>query len=177
MHLVAPSTFDNRTLKGASTAHSCEMGVLANVPAGVADLRIEQNRACVQPPFSQHCAGYSRSPKIPALQLLQNSSNSRLVRAIPWPSGRWRARRRIDTGNAGRLHSRERARGHVQPRCRGGGRVGRGKGCRRRPAGMAQHPRAGPLLRSVAHMRTADGAVDTAHGRAGGTDRRATGCL
>jgi len=54
------------------------------------------------------------------------------VRAIPWPSGRWRARRRIDTGHAGRLHSRERARGHVQPRCRGGGNVGREKGCRRR---------------------------------------------
>ena len=32
----------------------------------------------------------------------------------------------------GRLHSHERARGHVQPRCRGGGNVGRGKGCRRR---------------------------------------------
>jgi len=54
------------------------------------------------------------------------------VRAIPWPSGRWRARRRIDTGHANRLHGRERARGHVQPRCRGGGGVGRGKGCRRR---------------------------------------------
>jgi len=47
---VAPSTFDNRTLKGASTAHSCEMGVLANVPAGVADLRIEQiGLACNRP--------------------------------------------------------------------------------------------------------------------------------
>jgi len=56
LHLVAPSTFDNRTRKGASTTDSCEMGVLADVPAGVADLRIEQNRACVQPPFSQHCA-------------------------------------------------------------------------------------------------------------------------
>jgi len=54
------------------------------------------------------------------------------VRAIPLPSGRWRAWRRIDTGHAGRLHSRERAWGHVQPRCRGGGNVGRGKGCRRR---------------------------------------------
>jgi len=60
------------------------------------------------------------------------SEHSRHVRAIPWPSGRWRAWRRIDTGHTGRLHSRERARGHVQPRCRGGGHVGRGKGCRRR---------------------------------------------
>jgi len=58
--------------------------------------------------------------------------NSRHVRAIPWPSGRWRARRRIGTGHAGRLHSLERARGHVQSRCRSGGRVGRGEGCRRR---------------------------------------------
>jgi len=57
--------------------------------------------------------------------------NSRHVRAIPWPSGRWRAWRRIDTGHAGRLHSRERARRHVQPRCRGGGNVGRAKGRRR----------------------------------------------
>jgi len=63
---------------------------------------------------------------------LQETRNSRHVRAIPWPSGRWRARRRIDTGHAGRLHSRKRAREHVQPRCRGGGGVGRGKGCRRR---------------------------------------------
>jgi len=54
------------------------------------------------------------------------------VRAIPWPSGRWRTRQRIDTGHAVRLHSRERARGHVQPRCRGGEYVGPEKGCRRR---------------------------------------------
>jgi len=59
--------------------------------------------------------------------------NSRHVLAIPWPSGRWRAWRRIDTGHAGRLYSRERAQGHVQPCCRRGGNVGRGKkGCRRR---------------------------------------------
>jgi len=54
------------------------------------------------------------------------------VRAIPWPSGRWRARRRIDTGYAGRLHGREHTQGHVQSRCRGGGGVGPGKGCRLR---------------------------------------------
>jgi len=65
-------------------------------------------------------------------QATTTDANSRHVRAIPWPSGRWRARRRIDTGHAGRLHSLERARGHVQSRCRGGGRVGRGEGCRRR---------------------------------------------
>jgi len=65
-------------------------------------------------------------------RLCMGTPNSRHVRAIPLPSGRWRAWRRIDTGHAGRLHSRERARGHVQPRCRGGENVGRGKGCRRR---------------------------------------------
>jgi len=67
--------------------------------------------------------GWSFSPR---------AANSRHVRAIPWPSGLWRARQRIDTGHAGRLHSRERARGHVQPCCRGGGSVGQRKGCRRR---------------------------------------------
>ena len=61
-----------------------------------------------------------------------SNSNSRHVRAIPWPSGRWRAWRRIDTGHAGRLHSCKRAQGHIQPCCRGGGNVGRGKWCRRR---------------------------------------------
>jgi len=40
-----------------------------------------------------------------------NGYNSRHLRAIPWPSGRWRARRRIDTRRAGRLHGRKRARG------------------------------------------------------------------
>jgi len=76
------------------------------------------------------------------------SCNSRHVRAIPWPSGRWRSRRRIDTGHAGRLYGRERARGHVQPRCRGGGGVGRVKGCRLRhrngggpPASRGAHGR------------------------------------
>jgi len=57
---------------------------------------------------------------------------SRHVRAIPWPSGRRRARRRINTEHTSLLHSRERARGHVQPRCRGRRRVGRGKRCHRR---------------------------------------------
>jgi len=62
------------------------------------------------------------------------------VRAIPWPLGRWRARWRIDTGHAGRLHGRERARGHIQPRGRSGGGVGRGKGCRRRHRGGGDPP-------------------------------------
>jgi len=108
-------------------------------------------------------------------------TDSRHVRAIPWPSGRWRARRRIDTGHAGRLHSRKRARGHVHPRCCGGGSVGRGKGCRHRhrsdggqPASRDDHGRS---CSPASHLRTAEGAADTAHGRAGGTDRCATGRL
>jgi len=56
--------------------------------------------------------------------------DSRHVREIPWPSGQWRAGRRIDTGHAGRIHGREHARGHVQPCCRGWAGVGQGKGCR-----------------------------------------------
>ena len=67
---------------------------------------------------------------------------------VPWPSGRWRARWRIDTRHAGRLHSRERARGHIQPRCRGGGGVRRGKGCRRRRRGGG-----GPLAGCNAYGR------------------------
>jgi len=45
---------------------------------------------------------------------------------------------------------------------------------RRRPAGVAQRPRAGPSPRRAAHLHAAGGAADTAHGRAGGIDRRAT---
>jgi len=41
---------------------------------------------------------------------------------------------------------------------------------RRRPTSVARCPREGPSLRRAAHLRTADGAVDTAHGRAGETD-------
>jgi len=63
---------------------------------------------------------------------LQGEGNSRHVRPIPWPSERWRTRRRINAGHGGRLHGRKRAQGHVQPRCRGGGGVGRGQGCRLR---------------------------------------------
>ena len=40
------------------------------------------------------------------------------------------------------------------------------------PAGVAPSPRARPSLRRAAHLRTA---AYTAHGQAGGTDRRATG--
>jgi len=103
---------------------------------------------------------------------------ARACNTVPWPSWRWRARRRIDTGPAGRLHGREHARGHVQPRCRGGGGVGREKGCRRRhrrgdcpPAwrnayGRGRHPaaqrtcarprqRTGGRVRSTAALRGA----------------------
>jgi len=62
----------------------------------------------------------------------RRAPHSRHVRAKPWPSGRWRAWRRVDTGHAGWLHGRENARGHVQPRFRGGGGVSRGKGCHHR---------------------------------------------
>jgi len=41
-------------------------------------------------------------------------------------------------------------------------------------AGVARRPRPRPSLRRAAHLRTAGRAADTAHGRAGGTDRRAT---
>jgi len=97
--------------------------------------------------------------------------NSRHVRAIPWPSGRWRARRRIDTGHAGRLHSRERARGHVQPRCRGGENVGRGKGCRRR-----HRSGGGPPASRDTHRRGRHSAAQrTCARRAGRPTRRAGG--
>ena len=56
-------------------------------------------------------------------------------------SGRWRAWRRIDTGHAGRLHSRKRARGHVQPRCRGGGNMGGEKCAAAGTAAAAARPR------------------------------------
>jgi len=64
---------------------------------------------------------------------------------------------------------------------RGGRRAGKGvpppPPQRLRPAGVARRRREGPSLRRAAHLRTAGGAADTAHGRAGGTDCRATGRL
>jgi len=64
------------------------------------------------------------------------------------------------------------------------GARGAGKGAptppprqRRRPADVARRPPEGPSLRRAAHLRTAGGAADTAHGRTGGTDRCATGRL
>jgi len=89
----------------------------------------------------------------------------RHVRAIPWPSGRWRARRRIDTGHAGPPHGRERARGQVQPRCLGGGRAGRGKGYRRR-----HDSGGGPPASRDAHQRGRHSAR-----RAGRPTRRMSG--
>jgi len=47
----------------------------------------------------------------------------------------------------------------------------------RRPAGVSQRPRAGPSPRRAAHLLATGGAADTAHGWAGGIDRRATGRL
>ena len=74
---------------------------------------------------------------------------SRHARAIPCPSGRRRAWRRIDNRHAGRLHGREHARRQIQPCCRGGGVVRRGKGCRRRHCGGGS-----PALRKKPESRT-----------------------
>jgi len=102
---------------------------------------------------------------------LAAGENSRHVRGIPWPSGRWRARRRIDTGHAGPPHGLERARGHVQPRCRGGGRVGRGKGCRRRH-GSGGGP---PASRDAQQRGRHSAAQRTCTRRAGRPTRRTGG--
>jgi len=112
--------------------------------------------ACVRPRCNEHCAAVTRY--------------SRHVSAIPWPSGRWRARRRIDTGHAGRLHSHERARGQVQPRCRGRGGVGRGKGCRRR-----HRSGGGPPALRDAHGRGRHSAAPAHGGRGGRHGARAGG--
>jgi len=96
--------------------------------------------------------------------------DSRHVRAIPWHSGRWRARRRIDTGHAGRLYGRERARGHVQPRCRGEGGVGRGKGCR-----LCHRSGGGPPASRGAHGRGRHSVAQRTYARRGGRPTRRTG--
>ena len=103
-------------------------------------------------------------------QLLAATRNSRHVRAIPWPSGRWRARRRIDTGHAGRSHSCERARGHVQPRCRGGENLGRGKGCRR-----CHRSGGGTPASRDAHRRGCHSAAQRTCARRAGRPTRRTG--
>jgi len=118
------------------------------------------------------CIGSKTRNSQIAFERLQYSVkwNSRHVRAIPWPSGRWRARRRIDTGHAGRLHSRESARAHVQPRCRGGGGVRRGKGCRRR------HRSGGdPPASRDAHGRGRHSAAQRTCARRAGRPTRRTG--
>jgi len=85
----------------------------------------------------------------------------------------------------GRLHDRENARGHVQPRCRGEGGVGRGKGCRRRhhsaggpPAwrnahGQGRHPAAQrTCARRVGRpTRRTDGRVGSTAVRRGASNR------
>jgi len=95
--------------------------------------------------------------------------NSRHVRAIPWPSGRWRARRRIDNGHAGRLHGREHVRRRVQPRCGGGGGVGRGNGCRRR-----HRSGGGPPACRNAHGRGRQPAAQRTYARRVGRPARRT---
>jgi len=117
---------------------------------------------------SQHAA---KSIACPGMHGSSFYINSRHVRATPWPSGRWRARRRIDAEHAGRLHSRERARGHVQPRCRGGENVGQGKGCRRR-----HRSGGGPPASRNAHRRGRHSATQrTCARRAGRPTRRMGG--
>jgi len=95
--------------------------------------------------------------------------NSRHVRAIPWPSERWRAVRHIDTGHAGLLHDREHARGHVPPRCRGGGGVGRGNGYRPR-----HRSGGGPLAWRSAHGRDRHPAAQRTCARQAGRPIRRT---
>jgi len=104
---------------------------------------------------------------------------SRHVRAIPWPSERWRAGRRIDTGHAGRLHGREHTRGHVQPRCRGGGGVGRRNRCRRRhrsgggrPAWRNAHGRGRPPAAQRTCAQRAGRPTRRTCGRVGSTAAR-----
>ena len=96
--------------------------------------------------------------------------HSRHVRAIPWPSGRWRARRHIDTWHAGRLYGRERARRHVQPRCRGEGGVGEGKGCR-----LRHRSGGGPPASLGAHGRGRHSAAQHTYARRAGRPTRRTG--
>jgi len=94
----------------------------------------------------------------------------RHVRAIPWPSGLWHARRRIHTGHAGRLHGREHAWGLVQPRCRSGGGMGRGKGWRRR-----HRSGGGPLAWRNAHGRGRHPATQRTCARRAGRPTRLAG--
>jgi len=87
---------------------------------------------------------------------------------------RWRAWRRTDTGHAGRLHSRERARGRVQPRFRGKGGLGREKGAAATTAARRRRCRATPTGGTVTPPRSApaQGGWGGRHGaRAGGWDR------
>jgi len=76
----------------------------------------------------------------------------------------------MDTEHAGRLHSRERARGYVQPRCRGGENVGRGKGCRRRPRSGG-----GPPASRGAHGKGRHSAAQSTCARRAGRPTRRTG--
>jgi len=48
------------------------------------------------------CVHGPRAHRLTSEARLESSMH---VRAIPWPSERWRARRRLDTGHAGQLHT------------------------------------------------------------------------
>jgi len=97
-------------------------------------------------------------------------SISRHIGAIPWPSGRWRARQGIDTGHAGRLCDHERARGHVQPRRRNGEGVRRGKGCR-----LRHRSGGGPPASRDAHRGGRHSAAQRTRARRAGRPTRCTG--
>jgi len=75
-----------------------------------------------------------------------------------------------DTGHAGRFYGRERALGHVQPRCRGGGGVGRGKGCR-----LRHRSGGGPPASRRAHGRGRHSAAQPTCARRAGRPTRRTG--
>jgi len=104
----------------------------------------------------------ARACNTPAFRAVARSAmhRQRARRLAPWPRARPGARTATLPWRGGR---------------------GAGKGGppplpqRRRPAGVAQRPRAGPSPRRAAHLRTVGGAADTVHGWAGGIDRRAKG--
>jgi len=93
---------------------------------------------------------------------------------MPWSSRRWRARRRINTEHSGHLHGRVHAQGHVKPRCRSGGNVGRGKGFRRRHRSGGGPPAWRNARGAITPPRCAPahgGRGGRHHARAGGSDR------
>jgi len=110
----------------------------------------ERRERTTSPNYSDEARNSMKASKRLARSMYNNyaAEYSRHVRAIPWPFGWWCARRRINTGHAGRLHGREHAWGHVQPRCRSRGGMGLGKGWRHR-----HRSGGGPLAWRNAHGR------------------------